>query len=112
MQELIYSYKKGQGWVLGPPDDMFVGEHDGYRIVLEHRKPRIGERFYYLYENSETYQNGKVQFEALFRRLAALRQPPHFNSALFEELTERFRYLYHWDSEVHTHVTITVTRTT
>lgn len=112
MQELIYSYKKGQGWVLGYPDDMFVGESGGYRLTLEHRKPRIGERFYYLYLDGEHCKNGKVEFQLLFDRLTVMRNPPEFNSALFTELTQAFRDTYRWDSVNYTHVTITVTRTT
>lgn len=51
MDELIYEYVKGQGWVLGPEIKQWTTEHKTnyhgtWKVTLVDRYPKVGERYY------------------------------------------------------------------
>ena len=84
--EDIYTYKKGVGWVLGPDCDFWETTHNGKRLRFEHRKPEIGERFYYLHMFSDSIFNGKIQFEKMFKGLISWAgNMPDYNAATLTE---------------------------
>lgn len=109
--EPIYTYRKGEGWVYGIPDDIYVVDHKGHRVTFEHRRPVIGERFYYLHKLSSHIFNDKLDFKALFKSLSSWSNPPEYNSAL---LTEENQHSETWqlNNGLYTHVVLTVERIT
>lgn len=46
VREPVYSYRKGQGWVIGPEVPTYSRNIGLYKLTLEQRKPNPGERWW------------------------------------------------------------------
>lgn len=107
--EPVYSYKKGEGWVLDAPYDSWEVEDRGYKLRFEHRRPEIGERFYYLYLGSQSVCNGRVNFRDVFAGMRKWTHPPEYNSALLIEENEK-QSCWQFGNKDYTHIVLSVTK--
>lgn len=112
MEDLIYTYKKGKGWVIGPAVPSYTVEDGGYRYTFEHRRPEVGERFWYLSDERPYNIDGVIDFEKFFEKLKLSFgfMRPSYNSAVFEGMTPEVEMTFRFNDDNYTHVTLTVTK--
>lgn len=66
----MYTYVKGKGWQIEPPCKQYVRISNGFKLVLEDRLPRPGEKYYLIYSNTVEWFADAIRGDIVEKRVA------------------------------------------
>lgn len=78
MTEPVYTFVKGEGWVLQPAQIWECVDGHGVRYRMENRLPKPEDYYVCLFRDSPYFGNGEINYPAFVKRIRELRHLQKF----------------------------------